>query len=356
MNMNNNPNNQNNFNNNNVNVNDKFKNKDGNNNSDFNLLNRQNNNMNNQNNSRGPHESFYANNENKKMIVNFIKNDLIIYSDGLFQRSRLKENFFNDKNHIFQVYPGFGQFVVVNSSEFILYTGGTINKQMTDICYQIFVYKDSNNEFIQNISYYGSMNEKREKHNIIYLNDKNRVIVCGGVNNSTAEILDINERKWRMLKNLNVTRTNATMSYMNNRFVYVFGGFQNVRNKGVYNNDIEYLDMNATHNGWKYINFKNLFKDKINYCAMGVINLSATKIFLVGGYDGVKYLSTVHEIEIDNTDGKIVTYKNTSNKTETDNIFMHNSFERIEDSVFNFHNDGSLVAYNGIEGTFKCQT
>ena len=49
---------------------------------------------------------------------------------------------------------------------------------------------------------------------------------------------------------MNEVRGNATISYINNRYIYVIGGYKILDNKkGQYLNDLGYLDFNHLNNG-----------------------------------------------------------------------------------------------------------
>ena len=61
-----------------------------------------------------------------------------------------------------------------------------------------------------------------------------------------------------MISPLHKARGNASMAYVNERYVYILGGFElEEKAKGNYLNDMEYFDINNFGKGWTMINYVN---------------------------------------------------------------------------------------------------
>jgi hypothetical protein len=193
----------------------------------------------------------------------------------------------------------------VNLHDSILVTGGMERGISFENCYLIKILKDNlTNNYTATVINYSPMKQKRERHNIIYLEHLGAVLVCSGFYTKTCEInyLGSNDTEWKALPPMCEFRANATMFCVNKRFVYCVGGFQVLdRDKplgGVYLNTTEFIDTANFNSGWKSIDLL-MFNSSLKLCAMGVINRNPNQILLVGGYDGLKYLTEINELVFD---------------------------------------------------------
>ena len=151
---------------------------------------------------------------------------------------------------------------------------------------------------------------------------------------------------------MNDVRANATIAYINKRFVYVFGGFKiNEAQVGVYQNTYEVLDLNNLTGGWTLNSF-----DKIGIgmrlSAMGVINMDEKSVLLCGGYDGSLYKKDVFRIEtnqkeISNVDSKV------KNILPGNFIFLQNNFVKIDDYAYNFDLAMNIIRFDPSDSSFK---
>ena len=83
----------------------------------------------------------------------------------------------------------------VNLGQSALLTGGMTHKNtISNKCYLIgLIENDSSNNanFSLSVTPYGNFKEPRERHNLIYLPNKNFVFVCGGFYSKSCEYTDI---------------------------------------------------------------------------------------------------------------------------------------------------------------------
>lgn len=301
-----------------------------------------------QNNRSLPLNNYY--NANKKTIEAMIgfKNkcsELIVFSKNKFYYSKLEQNYFQDKNNSFSSYPELTKYV--NLGQMILLTGGNLNRQVSSNCYQIIIEINKQDECTQTIINYDSMKEKRDRHNIIHLYNIESVLVCSGFNSKTAEMTNLNKGFWETIPSLNDIRSNATMAYINDRFVYCIGGFKPVSKVGSYQNSLEILDIKNINNGWRIVDFTGKFQTPISYSTMGVLNMSNDKIYLLGGYDGVGYLNSVSEFVINSETGDVENYFVKKNiLLPQKQIFVHNQFIRLEENAINIDFHASVAIFN----------
>ena len=248
----------------------------------------------------------------------------------------------------FITFPEHSKYVNLGSS--LLLTGGYINKQLTNNCYLIIIGKQ-NEQYELNILSYGRMKEGRERHNIVFLPDRNTVLVCSGFFNKGSEYSDINSGEWKSAGMLNDTRGNATIAYVNNRFVYVIGGYKiNERqHAGIYHGNCEYLDFNNVSKGWKMINFAN---NNLKLSAMGVIPLDDQYFLLCGGFDGSTYRKEVYKVDVNDQDNPKLDKLNIS--LPGNYIFLHNGFLKIGDTAYNLELTNSVVSFNYNNWGFQC--
>ena len=377
MNNSNNFNNMNNFNNNvnnniNNNMNNNFNNNvnnNMNNNMNNNFNNNMNNDMNKNNNNLGNNinnnvnNNIYNNNPNinpnnndnmmnnlpqnnfideqiKKENKDLFRYDLLIYIKDMdhvytynskygFQTFKLDAN-----NGTLSSIPSKSKFVNLGTS--VLLSGGQIANKNSKKCYLISFFENENNpeHYDIKIDGYGDFNEGRERHNLLFLPDKNYIFACSGFYSKSCEYSKIYELSWTTISPLNKSRGNATMAYVNERYVYVLGGFNlSEGNKnGIYLSDIEYFDLNNFGKGWTTINYINNRGYNVSLTALGVIPISKSIFLICGGYDGIEYKKNVYKIDCTNHEKPTVIL---TQELENPTIFTHNMFSKIKNSYFN---------------------
>ena len=135
------------------------------------------------------------------------------------------------------------------------------------------------------------------------------------------------------------------MSYVNDRFIYIMGGFELKYNdpNGCYLNDIEYFDINNFENGWKLINFENPHKFNLYLSAFGVVPISKSIFLICGGFDGKEYKNNVYTVDCTNYQCPLIEEK-IININST--IFTHNNFCQINKCFFNFDFLGQIYKFD----------
>lgn len=238
-----------------------------------------------------------------------------------------------------------------------LVTGGNFQKASTDHCFKITIIapSDDNQTEKLTISKYPNMISKRERHNIVHLPDINQVVVCSGFYVKGCEYTDLNSidsKKWRKLPDLSESRGNATIFYLNNRFIYILGGFKVNESTGEYLNSLEYMDF-LKKDKWNLIKMENLTAHSIRISAMGVIGLDKDRVLLVGGYDGSSYLKSGFNVEFE--DGVIKSFEKKENLLSRGSIFFSNPmFMKLNDNLcFNFELQAKAILYDYYKTEFQ---
>ncbi len=151
---------------------------------------------------------------------------------------------------------------------------------------------------------------------------------------------------------MNDVRANATIAYINKRFVYVFGGFKiNEAQTGVYQNTYEVLDLNNLTGGWTLNSF-DVIGVGMRLSAMGVINMDENSVLLCGGYDGSLYKKDVFRIETNQKEISKVDSK-VKNILPGNFIFLQNNFVKIDDYAYNFDLTMNIIRFDPSDSTFK---
>ena len=278
---------------------------------------------------------------NYELII-YLKDDKILaYNEksGLFSLTLNTDNL----NRI----PDKSRFV--NLGQSALLTGGMTRENKASVkCYLIgLIENDSSNRpnYSINISPYGDLKEGRERHNLIYLPNKNFVFACGGFFSKTCEYSDVYRGNWELIAPMNKSRGNASMAYVNDRFVYIMGGFE-LRNdspKGNYLNDLEFFDINNFGYGWRIINFSNPHGYNLSLTALGIVPITKTVFLICGGFDGREYKNNVYKVDCNNIQYPLVEESQSLNNPT---IFTHSMFCKIRKSYFNFDFNGQMYGFD----------
>ena len=276
--------------------------------------------------------------------------ELIIYLSGdkLFAYNEKVGLFCLKLNQELRYIPDKSRFV--NLGQSALLTGGkTKENKLSKKCYLIGlldISTSNNPKYTINIDEYPDLQEGRERHNLLFLPDKNFVFACGGFFCNSCEYIDLYKGKWELISPLHKPRGNASMAYINNSIIYIIGGFElknEVNPIGNYLDDIEYFDVNNFQNGWNIINFSNQNTYNLGLTALGVIPISSNSFIICGGYDGKEYKKTAYIIKCqDYKKPYVEQYPDINEPT----IFTNNMFCKIRKSYFNFDFKGQMYGFD----------
>jgi len=284
---------------------------------------------------------------NEVIVYNTLKNEL--------KTMKIEENSFDFDDKAFSkssVFP-YENSKYVNIGNGVLVTGGNFQRSSSDNCFCINVITDDNGLERVKISKYQNMISKRERHNILYLEDHKQVVVCSGFYLKNCEFTDLfGDKKWRKLPDLEESRGNATMFYLNNRYIYLLGGFKVNESTGEYLNSLEYMDFEKKDK-WNFLKIETLTQQNLRISAMGCISINQDKMLLVGGYDGTSYLRSGFEVQFNQ--GIVSSFERRENLLPRGSIFFSNPmFIKITEKIyFNFELQAKGIEYDKDKNEFN---
>ena len=130
-----------------------------------------------------------------------------------------------------------------------------------------------------------NLNDNHSYHSLDYLENYDCIILVGGVNSSSCEIMDIDSKKWTKLPSLNYPRANSNIYYNNvTSDLFVLFGMEKEMNQNTKNTDvIEVLELNDIMSGWIKVDYyKSVgFDMKNNYCV--TLPFTRDKLLVYGG-------------------------------------------------------------------------
>ena len=179
--------------------------------------------------------------------------------------------------HGYTVFPEGCRHILVDSGLFI--TGGSDN------CgYPINIVLMLNIE-VGELTRLSNLNDNHSYHSLEYLENFDCIILIGGKNSTSCEIMDIDSKKWTKLPSLNYARANSNIYYNNvTSDLFVLFGMEGEMNEKAQNTDaIEVLELNDIISGWMKVEYyKSVnFDLKNQYCV--TLPFTRDKLIVYGG-------------------------------------------------------------------------
>ena len=138
---------------------------------------------------------------------------------------------------------------------------------------------------IGELSRLSNLNDNHSYHSVEYLENFDSIIVVGGENSSSCEIMDLDSKKWTKLPSLNYPRANSNIYYNNiTSDLFVLFGMEGEMTQKTKNTDvIEVLELNDIISGWMMVDYyKSVGLDlKNNYCI--TLPFTRDKLLIYGG-------------------------------------------------------------------------
>ena len=138
---------------------------------------------------------------------------------------------------------------------------------------------------IGEITRLGNLNDNHSYHSLEYLENFDSIILIGGENSNSCEIMDLDSRKWTKLPSLNYARANINIYYNNiTSDLFALFGMEGKMNDKPLNTDvIEVLELNDIIGGWMKVDYyKSVgFDMKNNYCI--TLPFTRDKLIVYGG-------------------------------------------------------------------------
>ena len=177
----------------------------------------------------------------------------------------------------YNVFPDGCRHILVENKLYI--TGGADNCGYPINIVLMFDVENGNLEKI------GNLNDNHAYHSIEYLDNFDSLIVIGGENSNSCEIMDLDSKRWNRLPSLNHPRANANIYYNNvTSDLFVLFGMEGKMDKNIKNIDIiEVLELNDIVSGWMMVDYyKSVGLDlKISYCL--TLPFTRDKLLVYGG-------------------------------------------------------------------------
>ena len=122
-------------------------------------------------------------------------------------------------------------------------------------------------------------------HTVEYLENFDSIICIGGENSNQCEIMDLENKKWIKLPNLNNPRGNANVYYNNltSELFVLFGICGIMCEKINYSDSIEVLELKDIDKGWIIVDYYKTpgLNLKLNYCM--TIPFTKEQLLIYGG-------------------------------------------------------------------------
>ena len=181
------------------------------------------------------------------------------------------------EEHGYTTFPDGCRHLLIDSDLYI--TGGTDNCGYPINVVLIY------NLAIGELSRLSNLNDNHSYHSIEYLENFDSIIVVGGENSSSCEIMDLDSKKWTKLPSLNYPRANSNIYYNNiTSDLFVLFGMEGEMTQKTKNTDvIEVLELNDIISGWMMVDYyKSVGLDlKNNYCI--TLPFTRDKLLIYGG-------------------------------------------------------------------------
>lgn len=288
-----------------------------------------------------PHESHCL------MGIDTFNNCVVIFKDRIVNRVSIDELIFKNKSEVFTSFNEFCKWTNVGNS--LIVTGGCKKMQVNT---SFLLHINEKNEIeVENLP---NMFDSRDRHNLVYLPDKNSVLACGGILKFSSEILDLKLRKWNKTPPLNNARANSTSLYYNNRYVYLIGGMYILLGEKRFSklDSIEMLDVSKIGSSYVNVEISNYYLELKSL--MGVFKVKEDKFLLFGGFDD-KNIEASFEMELDPDTGMIKSISNSSLLPPKQETILNPQLLRISnDEVATFSKNFEVISFNFSENRFKC--
>jgi hypothetical protein len=213
----------------------------------------------------------------KEKVKPIIGTNFVQFFEPMTNRITKMQLPLSKEKHGYSVFPEGCRHILIDSELFI--TGGSDN------CgYPINIVLMLNIE-IGELTRLSNLNDNHSYHSLEYLENFDSIVLIGGKNSSSCEIMDIDSKKWVKLPSLNYARANSNIYYNNvTSDLFVLFGMEGEMNEKAQNTDaIEVLELNDIIGGWMKVEYyKSVnFDMKNQYCV--TLPFTRDKLIVYGG-------------------------------------------------------------------------
>ena len=135
-------------------------------------------------------------------------------------------------------------------------------------------------------------------HTVEYLENFDCIICIGGENSNQCEIMNLEDKKWRKLPNLNYPRANANIYYNNltKELFVLFGIIGIMSDKVNYSDSIEVMELNDIKKGWIIVDYYKTpgLNLKVNYCM--TLPFTKEQLLIYGGSNMRSFTKNIYAL------------------------------------------------------------
>ena len=213
----------------------------------------------------------------KEKVKPIIGTNYIQFYDPLTTKISKVQIMLQKDKHGYTVFPDGCRHILVENKLYI--TGGADNCGYPINI--VLMFNVENGEIVK----IGNLNDNHAYHTIEYLDNFDSLIVIGGENSASCEIMDLDSKKWNRLPSLNSARANANIYYNNvTSDLFVLFGMEGKMDQNVkYTDVIEVLELNDIESGWIMVDYYKTIglNLKISYCL--TLPFTRDKLLIYGG-------------------------------------------------------------------------
>ena len=135
-------------------------------------------------------------------------------------------------------------------------------------------------------------------HTVEYLENFDCIICIGGENSNQCEIMNLEDKKWRKLPNLNYPRANANIYYNNltKELFILFGIIGIMSDKVNYSDSIEVMELSDIKKGWIIVDYYKTpgLNLKVNYCM--TLPFTKEQLLIYGGSNMRSFTKNIYAL------------------------------------------------------------
>ena len=206
------------------------------------------------------------------------------------QRIIRKSTSLNKEEHGYSLFPEGCRHILIENNLYII--GGT-NHVRQPINF-VLVY----NILFDTLKRLPDMVFNHSYHTVEYLENFDSIITIGGENSNRCEIMNLEDKKWRKLPNLNHSRANANIYYNNltSELFVLFGICGIMCDKINYSDSIEVLELNNIKKGWIIVDYYKTpgLNLKVNYCM--TMPFTKEQLLIYGGSNMRSFTKNIYAL------------------------------------------------------------
>ena len=206
------------------------------------------------------------------------------------QRIIRKNTTLNKEEHGYSLFPEGCRHILVENNLYII--GGTNHiRQPINI---VLVY----HILLGTLERLPDMVFPHSYHTVEYLENFDCIITIGGENSNQCEIMNLEDKKWIKLPNLNYSRANANIYYnnLNSELFVLFGICGIMCDKINYSDSIEVLELTNIQKGWIIVDYYKTpgLNLKVNYCM--TLPFTKEQLLIYGGSNMRSFTKNIYAL------------------------------------------------------------